>query len=372
MKVFWFFFGSLFFLTFLSYLFIDPNFFPLKNLYSGIAFQNRGLVSFFYILSVSSLFLSYLQVIRINVKKKLNSAQVVGLISVSSVILFFSYPAMLSYDIFNYLTTAKVFFHYFENPYLVMPIEFIGDPNLLFTHAANKFSLYGPSWVIITGIPYLLAFKNIMLSVVSFKILNLIFFWSTLYLLFKISKNIQTVLLFGLNPLVLIETLLGSHNDIVMMFFALMAVYLLTSGKKVISFISLVLSIFVKYATAFLFPVFAYYFFKKGKIKPEKIYFYSSCFMLLIFFLSFLREEIYPWYAIWFLVFVFLTKSKFLQGLSIVLSFFLMLRYVPYMYLGTHFGVTPFIKISLTFIPLAIFVVAFRFIKHRLNFQNSE
>ena len=116
MKIIWGFFTALVFITFLSYLFIDPNFYPLESLYSGFAFKNRGMTSFFYSILILTLCISYIGIIRLYRDKKLNKSQVISLISASSLILFFSYPAMLSYDIFNYLTTAKVLFHYVENP----------------------------------------------------------------------------------------------------------------------------------------------------------------------------------------------------------------------------------------------------------------
>ena len=370
MRIFWFFFTSAFLLTFLSYAFIDPNFFPLSRIYSGFAFKDRGWTTLFYIILITCLYVGYLGIIRMYLKKKVNKAQIIGLFSISSVILLFSYPAMLSFDIFNYLTTAKVLFHYFENPYLIMPIEFVSDPNLLFTHAANKYALYGPSWIAMTGLPYLLGFKNIILSIIGFKIFNILFFFATLSLIYKVSKNLYPVILFGLNPLVLIETLLSLHNDIVLTFFAVLSFYFLLNNKKIHSVFSLIFSVFIKYATLALAPVYLYSFIKKMKKKEldqNQIFSLSSYSMLAVFFLSTFREEIYPWYAIWFLTFAFLSKNKFLHGISFVLSFFLLLRYVPYMYLGTHFGPTPFIKIAITFIPVFFYVISFRYIKEKIQ-----
>lgn len=370
MKAYGFFLGCLLLLTLLSYLFVDPNFFPLKKIYTGFAFNNRELTSVFYFLLVCSLFLGYLSIIRAHLKTKISKKNILMIVGISCLLLLFSYPAMLSYDIFNYITTAKIAFHYLENPYLVMPVEFIGDSNLLFTHAANKYALYGPSWILLTAVPYLLSFKNILLSIVGFKLLNLIFFSGTLYLIFKLSQKTLPVLLFGLNPLVLIETLLSSHNDIALIFFALLAFYFLSGDQKILSFVSLITSILIKFATIFLVPVYTFVYFKKKRLEKlnfDTIFIYSSYSMIAIFFLSAFREEIYPWYAIWFLAFAFLSKDKFLHGISLVLSFFLMLRYLPYMYLGTHFGITPSVKIAVTFVPVLLFVLIFRAIRERYS-----
>ncbi|HLD38209.1 MAG TPA: hypothetical protein VJA20_02100, partial [Candidatus Nanoarchaeia archaeon] len=68
-----------------------------------------------------------------------------------------------------------------------------------------------------------------------------------------------------------------------------------------------------------------------------------------------IREEIYPWYAIWFISFSFLVPNKkILLYTSIAFSFSLLLRYVPYMFTGTYMGQTPFMKEIISFIPPAL------------------
>ncbi len=120
----------LFLFTAFSYVFVDPNLFYLKSLYSDFAFSNRILTAIFYTSSVIIFFIFYGLFICLGVKRKLSLKDVLTLIAITVGILFFSYPAMLSYDIFNYIATSKVLFFYHENPYVVMPIEFTGDPLL--------------------------------------------------------------------------------------------------------------------------------------------------------------------------------------------------------------------------------------------------
>jgi hypothetical protein len=106
----------------------------------------------------------------------------------------------------------------------------------------------------------------------------------------------------------------------------------------------------------------------KKEINWKKIFFLSTISMLIIFFLSPLREEMYPWYAIWFLTFsLLLPERKLLLHFSIAISFGLLLRYIPFMYSGTHFGHTPFLRIILTVIPVfiagLIFISQTKFLK---------
>lgn len=274
-----------------------------------------------------------------------------------SLLLIFSYPAMVSYDIFNYIATAKVVYFYHENPYVVMPIEIREEEMLLFMQAANKTALYGVVWILLTAIPFIFSFGNFLLSLITFRLFVALFYFATIFLLYKYKQSLYNISLFALNPLVLFETFLSGHNDIVMMFFALASFYLLKKRYHTLAIVSFFLSIGIKYAAIFLIPIFILILFQK--LKDEKLIFlYSFISMFIIFLLASLREEIYPWYAIWFLVFVpFLSKSNPIRFLSLVLSFGLLLRYIPYMYSGTYFGYTPHIKIALTIIPVLFAVV---------------
>lgn len=338
-----------------SYLFIDPNLSYLQNIYSGFTFSHRQLTTVLYVSLILVLFVFYFLFLRLD-KNGLFSFKDFRLYLILTILLlFFSYPATLSFDIFNYITTSKVLFFYRENPYIIMPIEFTKDPLLLFMHAANKTALYGPVWILLTGVPYLLGFGNFILTLFSFKLFISLFYIGTIFIIWKISKNFTTLLLFALNPLIIIETLISGHNDIVMVFFAFSSFYLLMKRKIFWAIIFIILSILIKYATLFLLPVFIYIIVKtvkKAAIKWENVFSYSAILMIIAFLLSPIREEIYPWYAIWFLPFAFLIpKNKILLYLSVSFSFGLLLRYVPFMYLGTYFGLTPLIKTLVTFVP---------------------
>lgn len=357
----------LFLFTFFSYVFIDPNISYLKDFYSGFAFSNRFLTTIFYISSVIIFFIFYGGFVYLGVKRKLNLKEIFIFLCVTVIGLFFSYPAMLSFDIFNYITTSKVLFFYHENPYIVMPIEFVGDPLLAFTRAANKIALYGPFWILLTGIPYLLGFGNFIITLFSFKLFIVIFYFLTVFLVWKLSKNIIAVILFALNPLVIIETLVSGHNDIVMIFLAFLSFFLLAKKKIFLGTIFFVLSIFIKYATLLLIPVFLYVVWRLIKNKGidwARVYLFSSLLMLVAFLLSPIREEIYPWYAIWFISFSFLVPNKkVLLYSSVAFSFSLLLRNVPYMLTGTYIGRTPLMKEIISFTPPALILLYYVFKK---------
>ncbi|MEK6867260.1 MAG: transposase, partial [Nanoarchaeota archaeon] len=93
--------------------------------------------------------------------------------------------------------------------------------------------------------------------------------YAKIYRLEKIAKKTKVidplfaVAFFALNPLVIIECLVSSHNDIVMIFFVLLALYYAVYEKYKRSILFYLVSVSIKFATVFAFPIFFYHYFKK-------------------------------------------------------------------------------------------------------------
>ena len=348
-----------------SYSFIDPNLMYLKTLYTGFAFTNRLEVSLFYISFISVFFGFYLYFLSL-VHKKILTIKFVIVVILLSIPLLFSYPAMLSYDLFNYQATAKVIYHYGENPYLVMPIELAGDPMLLFTRAANKYALYGPLWIVLTGVPYMSSFGNFIIQLFLFKFFVGLFYVGVVFLLYKLSKSVFTVVFFAMNPLVLIETFMSGHNDIVMMFFVLLGYHLIKQEKYMLSVLPFVFSVLIKFSTLFLFPVWIYMYYKKiknQKLDWGRVWILSLVSMGIIFLLSPLREEMYPWYFIWLIPFAALIRHKNLLIWTAAFSGGLLMTYVPYMYTGYYITLY---KIIATVCFMVVFVLLCKVFKQAI------
>lgn len=364
---------SYYFLIFLfvlfSYFFIDPNLSYLKIIYSGFSIHERTFTSIIYIAFIIIIFFYYYLFLKLVRKKVIDKKNIKRIIIMISLLFVFSYPSILSYDIFNYMATAKVLYFYKENPYIIMPIEFIRDPAFTFVRASNKISLYGPFWLLLTGFPYFIGFNNFILTLFSFKLLNLIFYFLTLLTIWKISKkDLFAVSFFALNPLILIETLISNHNDIEMMFLALLSFYLLFYKKKTVGFIALFLSVLIKYSTLILIPVYIYWWIKykkKNLANTEKVIYYSFISMIIVFILSPLREEMYSWYAIWFLTFAcFLYKNKLILYLSIFVSFGLLISYLPYVYSGLYSNSTIILKYLIILSSVIIGIICYYLRRH--------
>ena len=351
-----------------SWGFVDSNMpFRAPMWLSVLAYHQRTLATIIYGVFVLMLFGFYVYSLRQVQKKLWGIRDVWKAVGITIAILFFSYPAF-SFDVFNYIATAKVAFLYRENPYLVMPIEIPNEPMLTFLHASNKVALYGPVWILLTSFPHYLGFGDILLSVFAFKALVIAFYILLARLIWKISNNAFAVAFFALNPLVIMETLLGGHNDVVMMYLALLAFFLLQKKKLVLSLIVLGLSILIKGATVMLVPVFVWAIGNTLKGKKNNwniIWFWCAVSMYTIFFLSPIREEIYAWYLIWPLTFVALIPgSPLLRYITFGFSFGLLFRIVPFLYTRQWIGITPMIKKLVTFIPPALLAIYYEIRKN--------
>ncbi len=350
-------------LFFLSYGFIDPHLRFFSHPFYG--YVQERLVYFvyglpkgaaaLYVIVLGLLFAGYGLVLAAAKKEKTKAIPrwmywVIG-------VLFLSYPAF-SYDIYNYIATAKVTFLYRENPYVVMPIEIPNEPMLAYTRAANKVALYGPAWIILSSIPYLVGQGNMLASVLAFKGFAVFFYAVVSLLIYRKTRRVDQVLFFALNPLVLIEVLVSGHNDIVMM--ALAVAGMLLWGRpdvryKIAGAVLFTSSVFIKGATIALVPLFFL-----PSWKWERKMTLGTILMLCVFAVSPLREEMYPWYSVWWLsclAFVPMRKKSLLHGIAFWLSFGLTLRYVPWIATREYGGITPITRILVTAIPVVIYLV---------------
>ncbi len=321
---------------------------------SSLVFEHMTLAGIVYIVIVGSLYAIYLAVMRANEShiRRLLPLRLKTVFFSIAILLTFSFPAF-TYDIFNYMTTAKVLYTHKENPYIVMPIEIPNEPALAYTRASNKVALYGPTWLAFTALPHVLGGGSVWRTIIAFKAMIAGFYLAMLYLIYRMTGSKRQVLFFGLNPLVLSEALVSSHNDIAMMVLALIGLALVFKKRMIGGILVWVASVFVKGATFVLLPILFL-----PHLKKITIYRIAYWLMFGIFLLTPLREELYPWYAVWFLTFAALipmTKTSWVHGFTIALCIGLSLRHLPYILTREYGGYGPILRIAFTVIPVAVF-----------------
>ncbi len=266
-----------------------------------------------------------------------------------SVILFFSYNAF-SYDFFNYIFDAKLVTYYHVDPHQFRALDFYRDPMLSFMHSTHRTYPYGPTWIWLTvpfsflGANYFLGTFYLFKLLIVGSFVGSVFFLEKILILVKSKKVLFGTALFALNPLVLVESAVSAHNDIVMVFLGLGSLYFLLKKKWILSIVFLILSIGIKYATVLLVPFFLYVIFKNLKKSEVNL----SILFNLIFFVMLLavavvslasgqnkNPEFQPWYLLIMLPFAsFLAPRKLAAFLVVFISLGALASYIPYLYNG--------------------------------------
>lgn len=335
-------------LTIYSYSQIDLNltlssnsfYQNIQNTLILLGYFNRPLSTIIYIILLVFLSVSYFAILK---KYKDFSKKVIWrLIIVSSFLLLFSYPAF-SHDIFNYMFDARIFTKYGLNPYSYKALDFSGDLWIRFMHWTHRSYPYGPVWLILT-IPFsFLGLQKFTLTLLLFKLLFLGAYLLNCYLIYQIvekldrQKALFSLSFFAFNPLILLETLASPHNDSLMLLFILLSVYLILKKKYIVSLLSMLVGVGIKFVSL---PLLLVNFFVTI-VKPKKIEVFVKKLLpifLIIYFLSasfvIYFREILPWYGITFIGLAALFNNKFIRLLSGGLSFGLLLKYVSFLYQG--------------------------------------
>ena len=365
----------------------------VQKFFQNIGYFQRPLSTLFYIVIILLLYIFYFAFLFLAHKKKITRKEVWFLILATTVILTFSYNAF-SYDLFNYIFDAKIVTHYHQNPYIHKALDFPQDPMLSFMHWTHRTYPYGPMWLILT-VP-LSFFVNFFLpTFFIFKTLIALSFLGTAFFISKILNKISPhnevfgLVFFALNPLVIIESLVSGHNDIVMIFLSMVALYSVMNNKYVRSFILLVLSIGIKFATIFLIPVFAFLYFQivhrhsgnsersveASRIPIEnkrfwtsqndawqKIFLSITALMIIPVAMASVRTDFQPWYLLYVLPFSALISKKYYVFIpSVVVSFFALLQYAPFLYLGNWNEPVPTLLLWITISSILLSLVLILF-----------
>ncbi|OGG01453.1 hypothetical protein A2Z33_02870 [Candidatus Gottesmanbacteria bacterium RBG_16_52_11] len=248
-------------------------------------------------------------------------------------ILVLGYPAY-SHDIFNYLFSARILVVYGKNPFTTVPLAFASfDPWLSFMRWTHLPSAYTPLWIAFTVPLYLIGLGRFVTVLFTFKAFLAACFVATVVVIGEIMKNIdpdrrlRAMIFFGLNPLVLMESVISPHNDIVMALLAVGSYLIYLKRRRLLSFLALAVSAAAKTMTVFLYPV------ALTGWNPMR----ALIAMTLATLAGFAVKELLPWYLLWVLPFAalnvrFTRLTLFFALVSIGFAF----SYAPHMYFGDY------------------------------------
>jgi len=352
----------------------------IQKFFQHIGYFQRPLSTFFYVVIILLLYLFYFLFLRMaRIRGIWGIRQVWGLVIATTVILTFSYNAF-SYDLFNYIFDAKIITFYHQNPYLHKALDFPEDPMLSFMHSTHRTYPYGPVWLMLTaplslGINFFLPTFFLFKSLISLSFMGTAFFISRILKKVSPQDEIFGVVFFAINPLVIIESLVSTHNDIVMICLSLGSLYLLMRKIYVRSFILLILSIGIKFATILLLPVFIYIAIRQLRnlsIDFKKVF--AIIFILMtiaVFVTSFAtgpnkNPELQPWYFLMLFPFAaFVAQKRIVFILTIFVSISMLVSYVPFLLMGEWPKDIVDLKIKLLIASIAVGILLYIFSSKR-------
>ncbi len=169
---------------------------------------------------------------------------------------------LAAHDVYHNIADARTMWIYGDNPNILPPNVYPDDPYFEHVAAWSDFaSPYGPVWYFVSGAPLPFTGDGLWPNVLGQKALTSAFLLAATALVMLIAARIRpgaaaaAGVLVGWNPLLQFETAGNAHNDVVMVVFALAALYAVTRRWWVAVFPLLALSVASKYVLILLGPI---------------------------------------------------------------------------------------------------------------------
>lgn len=260
-----------------------------------------------YVIILTILTILFIYVVKQREKIFKNNKRMFIFIAVVSMIFIAVIPFTCS-DVFYYLGIGRLNSEYHQNPYYITIKEFVnqGDNNKYLEQDtvlaqgyindwADSTVVYGPIWTLICRIVASMSFGNIDIGLFVFKLINLIVHLLNCYLIYKISNKKIFVLLYGVNPFILIEGIACVHNDMFVILFTLTSFYFLLKKKNILlSILFLALATAIKYFTIILLPFLVIYYVRQDKpiVRFKKCIMYGFLFVVIlsVFYLLYIQD----------------------------------------------------------------------------------
>jgi len=160
-------------------------------------------------------------------------------------------PTVASQDIYSYIIYARMQALYHLNPLVTSPMSIMSDPTYVHLYWTNQPSAYGPTWIVLSSVLQwftgIFGTTSLTPMILSFRAFGLLAHLGSTLLLWSLSGRLQqlygyknnqacvlAVLAFAWNPLLLFEACVNGHNDTVLLFLVLLALWCLIrwSGRS--------------------------------------------------------------------------------------------------------------------------------------------
>jgi hypothetical protein len=147
-------------------------------------------------------------------KNEINKKKIIFFACLFQIIVFFSYP-ILSTDIFSYVLSDRIDVVYHQNVWKVSPDNFKHDPFYNLSDWTDKTRIYGGVNQAIYSPVTAISGDTILTNIAAHKMVVIAFAAATVFLM-------PSAIVF-FNPLFILETAGSGHNDVIMLFFVILA-----------------------------------------------------------------------------------------------------------------------------------------------------
>ena len=184
------------------------------------------------------------------------SLRVVLLLAVGYHVVVLLLPLLFSRDVFSYAYYGRIASAYHANPYVFTPSDFPGDPLAAFVGPrwASTPAVYGPLFTLLSSVVTRVV-HSVSGLIVAFRWLAAIASLSTIAVVARLARKLRpgreafAVAAFGLNPVVLFQSVGSGHNDLLVALAVAGALALLAARRDLLATAALTLGALVK-ATA--------------------------------------------------------------------------------------------------------------------------
>jgi hypothetical protein len=174
---------------------------------------------------------------------------------VFAVVLTFMYPPQ-AVDFIHNVADARTLFRYGDNP-MVVPPDANGFP--VGQSYGGESAPYGPFWFLLL-FPVVLAGDSIQLALHVLKFYTSLYYLGSAIVIYLIARQltpgreILALALYAWNPFVVLRVAGNGHNDVVMFFFVLLAIYAFINERWALVLPLLMASALIKYVGVLVIP----------------------------------------------------------------------------------------------------------------------
>lgn len=247
-------------------------------------------------------------------------------------LLLFLMVPNLSDDYFRFIWDG-MFLANGENPYLILPQDYIKNPEALVSfslfenlNSPEYFTIYPPICQFVFAIGALLFQENILENILVMRLFLFLSEIGSIALIIKILNHFklpkQQVLIYALNPLVIIELTGNLHFEALMVFFLVLSFYLFLKNKTFFSAVAFGFAVGVKLIPLVFLPLF----FRRMNFKNYLFFCAIVGLSFVLLFLPFINQQL--------IENIFSSVELYFQSFEFNASIYYIIRWIGFETLG--------------------------------------